>query len=565
MSKKGKQVAVLLVIAVVVFGVIYGVVALTRNVGRNPSQVSEEKALQTLDKLYAKLSVNTPTPRKGYISVEGTNPQDELPEITKYPPVVEASTTLYAEIFSSPEKAGSGTDGWLAEVAAAFNLSGATVNGKPVSIRLRSISSGLAVDYISTGKYVPDAITPSNELWGEMLTAKGVSIELIEKRMAGNVAGVLFTKEKQKLLIEKYGAVDTKSIAQAVRAGELTMGYTNPLVSSTGLNYLLSTLVAIDPKDPLSDAATAAFEEFSANVPFVAYNTLQMRQAAFGGVLDGMVMEYQLYANMPEIQTEYTFTPFGTRHDSPLYAVGKISDEKKEIIKLFNEFCKDEKWNKLATNYGFNQNLNYSSDVLDGLDGKTIIKAQSLWKEKKNGGQPITAVFVADISGSMNGEPLNKLKESLVNGANYIGRDNYIGLVTFSDSSNVNIALPIGKFDVNQHAYLVGAVEDMQAGGNTAMYDAITVGAKMLVDAKEKNPNTKLLMFVLTDGERNMGLYYEDVKTMLQGLKIPIYTIGYRANIDVLQQISSLNEAASINADDQDVVYQLGNLFNAKM
>jgi Ca-activated chloride channel family protein len=52
---------------------------------------------------------------------------------------------------------------------------------------------------------------------------------------------------------------------------------------------------------------------------------------------------------------------------------------------------------------------------------------------------------------------------------------------------------------------------------------------------------------------------------MLKGLEIPVYTIGYNAQLDVLQKVSQLNEAASINADSDDVVYQLGSLFNAQM
>ena len=52
---------------------------------------------------------------------------------------------------------------------------------------------------------------------------------------------------------------------------------------------------------------------------------------------------------------------------------------------------------------------------------------------------------------------------------------------------------------------------------------------------------------------------------MLKALKIPIYTIGYNANIKTLQTVSSINEAASINADTDDVIYKLGSLFNAEM
>ena len=105
----------------------------------------------------------------------------------------------------------------------------------------------------------------------------------------------------------------------------------------------------------------------------------------------------------------------------------------------------------------------------------------------------------------------------------------------------------------------------MRASGGTAMFSAITVAAKMLMDEQAKNPNTKLMMFVLTDGETNQGYSLVNVESTLKSLKIPIYTIGYNANIKVLDSVSKINEAASINAETEDVIYKLESLFNAQM
>ena len=62
-----------------------------------------------------------------------------------------------------------------------------------------------------------------------------------------------------------------------------------------------------------------------------------------------------------------------------------------------------------------------------------------------------------------------------------------------------------------------------------------------------------------------MGYGLAEIQDVIKGLRIPIYTIGYNANIAALQKISSINEAASIDASTDDVVYQLRNLFNASM
>ncbi|MDY9925672.1 VWA domain-containing protein [Methanosarcina sp.] len=545
--------------AVVVFLLVYLGIKLTTDWDKPPGEIIIENANESLQSVIEDIDVNTVTHSKVPVDITPIHPKDILPDISKYPPQVNNSTPSYIEIFSSTEKAGIGADGWLTEVARDFNNAGIKIDGKQVSVRLRGIPSGEGADYITSGKYLPDAYTPSNELWGEMIISRGVKAELVQKRLAGNAAGILLTKDKKDELVNKYGAINTRTIIEAVANDELDMGYTNPFASSTGLNFLISALYTFDSSNLLSDKAKAGFESFQANIPVVAYTTLQMRESARSGVLDGFVLEYQTYANTPDIRS-YEFTPFGTRHDSPMYAIGELSQEKMEILNEFVEFSQQEKYQTLATEYGFNGFNEYQSE--DGpVSGDVIIQAQKLWKEKKN--VNICAVFVADVSGSMMGEPLNNLKDSLLKGQYYISEDNMVGMVSYSN--DVNIDLPIAKFDLDQRALFAGAVNDLQAGGGTATFDGIAVAVKMIQDQRATDPNLRPIIFVLSDGETNRGHSLNDIKYIVEDLGIPIYTIGYNADIPALQAISSINEAASINADTDDVVYKLGNLFNAEM
>ncbi|WP_238904091.1 VWA domain-containing protein [Clostridium sp. YIM B02506] len=556
-----KNVLTFIIIAGIVFAVVYGGVSLTKNLGKSDTQVSEEDASKTMNKLLKKVSYKEVGARKASVVLESNNLSDTLPSIDKYPVKVENTTDTFVEIFSSSEKAGSGNDTWLLDMANKFNSSSVVVNGKKVSVKIRAISSGEGMDYISSGKYVPDAYTPSNDLWGKMLQAKGIKVDTVEERLLGNVPGVLLSSSKKDELIKKYGSVNLKVITEAVANGELTMGYTNPFQSATGLNFLVSTLNSFDT-NLLSDSAVSEFEKFQANIPFVAYTTLQMRESAASGVLDGFIMEYQTYKNSPELFSSYAFTPFGLRHDNPLYGIGNLTDEKKSILNEFVKLCKSGDSQKLAKDYGFNELDNYKSEVSMPA-GDTIIRAQKIWKDKKNSGQDIVAVFVADKSGSMEGEPMTKLKESLIKGSQYISNNSSVGLVSYSDDVEIN--LPIGKFDLNQRSLFTGAVEDINAVGGTATNDGVLVATKMLLEAKEQNPNAKLMLFVLSDGEQNRGLNLDKITPVIEAFKIPIYTIGYNADIDALNVLSSINEAASINADSEDVIYKLSNLFNAQM
>lgn len=562
-NKNVKSIFIIILLGVVFFGALVVGITLTKNGGKSEQEIKNKNREKNLQQLLNNIDITEIEARKASIELNPTNLAEELPEINKYPLSVEGDGEINIEIFASPEKAGTGTDGWINEIAEEFNHSNANINGKKVTVSIRNMASGLGVDYIISGKYVPDAITPSNELWGKMIISNGVKADIIEKRLVGNVAGIIVSEDVKEKLTDRYGKINIKTVTEATANNEIAMGYTNPQASSTGMNFLLATLYAYDSKNLLSDTAAAGFKAFQSNVPFVAYTTMQMRDAVKSGVLNGLILEYQTFVNTKDLNG-YSFTPFGVRHDNPLYSIGTLSDEKKKGLELFAKYCLNEKSQQLATQYGFNQMENYTGG-LNKIEGDTIIAAQNLWKKNKDTGKDITAVFVSDISGSMDGEPIIQLKKSLLNGASYINEENSIGLVSYN--SEVYINLPIGKFDLNQRALFKGAVEDLYAVGGTASYDAVIVAVDMLLKAKEQNPDTKLMLFLLSDGATNVGHTLDEIKGVVEAYHIPIYTIGYgeEADLEELQKVSEINEAASIDADSDDVVYKIKSLFNSQM
>lgn len=565
-NTKSKNTVFLAVLGLLLAGGITGGILLSRNIGKSKQEISRDTAVTQLDNKLKKISVKNVPAHKATVEITGSNLAEELPDISKYPMTVTGRGDINIEIISSTEKASSGTDGWLNEVADNFNASHYTIDGKWATVSVRPIASGAAIDYIISGKYVPEAYSPSNELWGQMIAAENVKIEMVTDRLAGNTAGILISKDTHKKLNDTYGKVDISTIVQATVNSEITMGYTNPYASSTGLNFLVAALEEFDPQDILSTKATETFRSFQQNVPFVAYSTLQMREAAKNGVLDAFLMEYQGYYNATELR-DYEFIPFGVRHDSPLYTIGEISTEQKDLANAFADYVKGDQAQKSAKKYGFNYKEEYKAAQWD-LNGKTLESAQKLWKAEKDAGNPVMAVFVADVSGSMGGAPIQNLQSSLINASQYINDSNYVGLVSYS--TNVDINLPIARFDLNQRSYFTGAVGSLTPGGNTATYDAVLVALDMLTKAQaeteaETGEHIKPLLFVLSDGEQNVGVSLREITPIVGGLEIPVYTIGYNANLSALQELSAINEAASINADNDDVIYNLKSLFNAQM
>lgn len=547
-----------------VFAVALGGLWLFRNFGKSDRVVDAEDAARTIERLYKSVDPDTAAPIKEAVDVDDMlDEAEELPDLDTNAVTVDGGAGA-TEVWASGEKSGSATDGWMREMAEAYNREGRVVGGEAASVTLRKVASGLSVDYIATGKAAPAGYSPSNMLWVRLLNARGVSTDTVAERTVGNLAGIALTTAKRDWLASGYGTTDLSAITDAVANGDLVIGYTNPNTSAAGLNLLAAALDRYDSANPVSETAISGFTSFQANIPFVAMTTQQMRDAAQRGSLDGFVTELQVYQLDSDLQRNYAFLPFGWRHDNPLVAVDGASDHDRAVLDDFAAYCA-ENGGKLAEEYGFNQMDSYDSES-PVPEGSTLLRELEAYKQAKDAGSAVVAVFVCDVSGSMDGMPIQTLQSSLVNSMRYIGTNNYVGLVSFSGDVTINV--PVARFDMNQQALFKGAVtKGLRASGNTATIDGIIVGAKMIEDVMAEHPDAKPMLFVLSDGLQNAGHTLKDVESALTGLRIPVYTIAYGDDADLasLKAISSINEATTVSASTDDITYQLKSLFNANM
>lgn len=505
---------------------------------------------------------------KANISLTSTNLLELLPDINEYPVVVKAkdSNNIEAvEIFTSSEKAGEGEDGLYVKMAEMFNKQNKTIsNGKVAKVGIRRIASGAGASFIMANEFTPDAYSPSNELWGKMINAQGGNLTVIDKVTAPNTAGIIIKSSKVGL-ITTNGVLDIQKLLNEVTSGNFAMGYTNPFQSSTGLNFLLTVLDSFaggDEKNMLNPEVAAAFEAFQMGIPFVAQNTLQMRDATLNsGVLDAFVLEYQTFSQAKGLGG-YKFIPFGVRHDGPLYATEKANAVEVEVLKMFASFLKSRRSD--IDKYGFGQGPAHK-DVYEIKDGVVISQAQKIWKDKKSGGRPIAAMFVADISGSMAGDKIRALKKALVDASGLISSNNAIGLITYS--SNVNVDVPIRQFKLQQKSQFIGAVENLSEDGGTATNNALLVALDELKKFGENNPGHKLVCFLLSDGETTEGFPLTKVDGVIKAVGIPVHTVAYGKDINAveLKKIAGLVEASFTNSSEDSASYNIGNLLNTQM
>jgi Ca-activated chloride channel homolog len=526
------------------------------------------EARERLDELADEIGwIDAPITRSASIPPpSGADLAATLPPLDEFPLRVDSPDPGAVEIWSSTEKSGAAgtTDGWMTEVAAAFNDAGVTrADGSRASVDLRSIASGTGYQFIARGQELPHAFTPSNVLWTEM-AAEFQTMTEVRPVTVENVAGIVMKNQTADELRAAYGELTPENLVDAVIAGDLVMGYTDPFASSTGLNFLLTVLDSIaegDSTQLTSPDVASVFEQFQRQVPFVALTTLQMRDSVENdtGTLDTFVMEWQTYTNTDSLQSGFQFIPFGVRHDNPLHAVGELTAAESETLELFAEFAGQPEYQELAADLGFDPPP--FTPTVETPSGATLIDVQSVWKDKKDGGRPVATVFVVDVSGSMEGTRIQSVRTAMASAREFIKPETEVGVVEFNDTAMKRLG--IAGFDLNQQGRYAAIAEDLSPGGGTAMYDGIVLGLKMLQDRRAADPELKTILVVLTDGETTDGLQFSDVDDMIAGLRIPIYTVGFEADLEELGRVSSLVEAANIDAREEDVEFKIAALFNA--
>lgn len=536
-----------------------------------PRPMSRAEVEQALARFSAGIPVTkAPVGQVEVVVPDAKSLADTLPDIANFKLVVNPAHdehSVVAEVFASLDKSGPGRDGWMVEVAQLFNAAKQMLaGGKEARIALRAIDSGTGYEFIASVKYRPAGYSPAGALWGDMCRAQGVEIDLVAERLAGDVAGMVMKPAVAERLKAGKSEIQVTDVVDAAIRGKLTLGYPNPFSSTTGLNFLvtvLQTLAQGDESAMLSPAVTSAFEQFQKGVPFVAMNSLQLRDSVErDGSLDAFATHHGVFAQSPALQSAYVFIPFGLRHDNPLFAVSPLSPESREVLERFASFIQGPESQALVTRYGYNSTLDWTPPY-PAPAGTTATEAQRLWKKTKEGGRPVAAVFVADVSGSMAGNKIKQLRQALIDGGGFIVPENAIGLVTFD--SQVTIQLPIQPFEKSHKAAFDAAARRLEPGSATAMYDGLVVALKLLEDYQRANPDVRPRLFVLTDGQTNQGLTFDQVRGVIAGLGVPTYTIGFDADIAELARLSALVEAASFNASEADLSYKLAALLNAQM
>jgi len=572
-----------------------------------------------------------------------------LPEVTeqKYPTVASGNACsvgqsqeecgyVVVEILSSSEKAtpdrprdNSLSDDFLIEMAEEFNSKNKkTKSGKIIQIRVRKMASGTGFQYLSNGKYTGSenkaeglAYSPSNSLWVKMLESQAgkiadydvTPIAVKRKKIAlkefendpealaniennmdgivGNVAGVFIKKSTFSEKFPEGAPEDSCVIINKAINGEIKIGYTNPYVSSTGLNFLWTALSCLSPSNPTDERAAEAFREFQKNVPALFETTLSMRESVrTGGSIDAGVIEYQSFVNTrlnkdgePEVKMSdlFEFIPFGIRHDNPMAYISnpEISAENNllytEGLQVFADFIASNRGAvRIAREYGFFENAAFVSNY-ELPEGADLVAAQKVWKDNKSGGVPVVSSFIADVSGSMGGAKMSTLRQALEVASGFIRPDMNVGLTEYA--GEIKELIEIQPFTFETRRRFIQAARNLSTNGGTPMYEALMVGMNQVMTKAQEikiqtGEDTKKMVFLLTDGEPSLiGRNQIEVDAIIfyaRHFGIQIHGLGFGSGADMgaIKELGLMTDGAVLQISNvEELNEKMAKLFNSQL
>lgn len=116
-----------------------------------------------------------------------------------------------------------------------------------------------------------------------------------------------------------------------------------------------------------------------------------------------------------------------------------------------------------------------------------------------SGRDPLNFVAVLDISGSMGGTKIQAAKEAVRQAVQRLQDGDWFSLVTFS--SDVRCPLEPKRVDAGFRRVIESALQEVQAGGQTALCGGLEKGIEQ---ARVKKQKTSLVL-LLSDGQANVG------------------------------------------------------------
>lgn len=396
-----------------------------------------------------------------------------------------------------------------------------------------SVSHWLALVNYQTGRQVFDlADSPPTALAPVVMAIWESRLKAIQDKNGGEPVG---WEELLQVLQSPNGWADYNV------AGDRTTvyyGHTDPLVSSTAL----STLIAEFYASARYNSDSADFRRLSmaqVNDPQVQQGVRDIEQlirhyssrttefkeyiAQGPSYLDFVALEENdlIYINQgktayqPPEKLVALYPKEGTFwHEHP-FAIPNadwVTPEQREAARTFTDFIRSKSIQEKVMESGFRPAVpdvpvgypitpelgvdpNQPATVLEVPDPDVIAAVQASWQYVK---KQADILLVIDTSGSMQGDKINQAKTAAQAFLDNMPVQNQVGLIAFD--SSVNMLVPLSSFEGNA-AQIRSTIDTLEAGGDTALFDAIQQSMDMLQNFATGREERIQAIVVLSDGQ----------------------------------------------------------------
>ena len=177
-------------------------------------------------------------------------------------------------------------------------------------------------------------------------------------------------------------------------------------------------------------------------------------------------------------------------------------------------------------------------------DTRATVSSYEVLSESEGTQGANSICFVVDVSGSMDGTPIENAREALNQFLDSVTGAAELGLVSFDDSAQTLVDL------TSSPSVVKNGVSGLYGGGGTNITSGIQEGTQVL-----RNANGARTMILMTDGQSDIDM---DVVQEAAAENITIFTIGFGSvNDELLQSIADQTGGQYLRAESSDELLQV--------
>jgi len=326
-----------------------------------------------------------------------------------------------------------------------------------------------------------------------------------------------------------------RDIAQKAASGELRYAMTNPTTSNTGFTALVGAAAALSNT---GDALTVADVDAVSDDLREFFKGQALTSGSSGWLAERYVEEQDRLGGMINYESVLlSLNQSGKLHE-PLtliypqegiitadYPIMLVNAEKRDEYNKLVEYLRSPDFQKLIMERTLRRPVISAVPLSSAFPNNILVELpfpnsqevvdHLLFVYLDKVSNPTHSYFVLDVSGSMKGERLDSLKESLVvlSGADQSLTGQFarfrdrerVTLIPFSSQVQAQQTFQINLADPKSLAAVQEFANSLQADGKTAIYDSLRAAYEQALADRKAEPDRYYTIVLMSDGENNTG------------------------------------------------------------